>query len=193
MSITKSVSLFSKISEHLFISYRMIASPLMKGPILHSDATHVRMATASPSFVSLLSTYFFTFFQSNLTGIYWFWCYRLWRSHLGKYHHSKVKSNKIYMGEYQIILVQWPGLAYQDKIICIRQQSDEYHVFCKYYLFLRRFSHWHHKGNTATGMRRFGVLIDQVRFQEYITAAPKLICYLFDRATQRPSKLPAVA
>lgn len=106
---------------------------------------------------------------------------------------SKVKYTCRYMGEYQIILVQWPGLAYQDKIICIRQQSDEYHVFCKYYLFLRRFSHWHHKGNTATGMRRFGVLIDQVRFQEYITAAPKLICYLFDRATQRPSKLPAVA
>ena len=31
------------------------------------------------------------------------------------------------------------------------------------------------KGNAATKMRRFGVLIDQVRFHEYINAVQKLI------------------
>ena len=49
------------------------------------------------------------------------------------------------------------------------------------------------KGNTATGIRRFGVLIDQVRFHEYINTVSKLIFYSSDRATQKPSNLPAQA
>ena len=49
------------------------------------------------------------------------------------------------------------------------------------------------KGNTATGMRQFGVLIDQVHLHEYITDIPKLIFYASYRATQKPSKLPALA
>ena len=43
-------------------------------------------------------------------------------------------------------------------------------------------------------MRQFGVLIDQVRFHEYITGRPELDpFYLFNRVTQVSSELPVQA
>ena len=68
---------------------------------------------------------------------------------------------------YQSILVQWPGIAHQDEILCSREQSYEYYIFRKYpslslsqKLFLINI-----KGNYATGVREFGILIDQAGFQ----------------------------
>ena len=46
------------------------------------------------------------------------------------------------------------------------------------------------KGNTATGMRRFGILIDQARFYEYPTVVPELIFYSFDKSYPNTLKTP---
>lgn len=83
---------------------------------------------------------------------------------------------------YQLILVQRPGIAHQDKNLCRREQSDEHHIYCKYHRGSSLLSQAPFlidiQGNIATGMRQFGIIIDQARLHQYLVAVPKVDFFL---------------